>query len=238
MRQTRLVSDLSDACARAIRLISICAEPRTGPGGDEGVEEAPAFPCGLCKRQTPKGQDEPASVVSEEMGIGDLAMVEAMGQEGLRLVFMVLLSERHVPHPRRPIRELRCVAAAGIGQHRCLQSCVLNPIHHLTPAEDYTAEKSIADRSCARDDGWAGPVHMLSYLGPSWCQKPPRFQAAQVVPQHPRYGTSKGCDLGFATAGNYGHIRRISSPSSRPREALTGEVTGRGYEDISFMFGD
>ncbi len=67
------------------------------------------------------------------------------------------------------------------------------PIITLTPAEDYTAGE-INEPEKVKCDGprvGTAQLHMLSYLGPNWCQKPPRFTAEQAV-RHTRNITDKG----------------------------------------------
>ena len=58
---------------------------------------------------------------------------------------------------------------------------VLNPIITLTPEEDYTAGEINEPDKVVCNGRWIGTAqfHMLSYLGPNWCQKPPRFQLDQ-----------------------------------------------------------
>jgi alpha-L-fucosidase len=70
---------------------------------------------------------------------------------------------------------------------------VENPIITLTPAEDYTAGEINAPDKVKCDGPRVGTaqLHMLSYLGPNWCQKPPRFTAEQTV-QYTRSITDKG----------------------------------------------
>ena len=60
---------------------------------------------------------------------------------------------------------------------------VLNPIITLTPEEDYTAGEINDPGKVVCSGRWVGKAQfqMLSFLGPSWCQKPPRFKADQVV---------------------------------------------------------
>ena len=60
---------------------------------------------------------------------------------------------------------------------------VLNPIITLTPEEDYTAGEINDPGKVVCGGRWVDKAQfqMLSYLGPSWCQKPPRFKVDQVV---------------------------------------------------------
>jgi hypothetical protein len=60
---------------------------------------------------------------------------------------------------------------------------VLNPIITLTPEEDYTAGEINDPGKVLCPGRWVGKAqfHMLSFLGPAWCQKPPRFSADQVA---------------------------------------------------------
>ena len=53
----------------------------------------------------------------------------------------------------------------------------------LTPDEDYTAGEINEPDKVVRAGRCVGQAqfHMPSYLGLSWCQKPPRFKTAQVV---------------------------------------------------------
>jgi alpha-L-fucosidase len=60
---------------------------------------------------------------------------------------------------------------------------VKDPVETMTPAEDYTAGE-INDPDKVKCPGrWVGGAqfHMLSYLGPSWAQVPPRFTNDQVI---------------------------------------------------------
>ena len=60
---------------------------------------------------------------------------------------------------------------------------VLDPIITLTPEEDYTAGEINDPGKVVCRGRWVGKAQfqMLSFLGPSWCQKPPRFNADQVA---------------------------------------------------------
>lgn len=77
-------------------------------------------------------------------------------------------------------------AAARAGNPDCIVAFnpgVLNPIITLTPDEDYTAGEINDPEKVVCNGRWVGQAqfHILSYLGPSWCQKPPRFNPQQVV---------------------------------------------------------
>jgi len=60
---------------------------------------------------------------------------------------------------------------------------VINPIITLTPAEDYTAGEINEPDKVKCEGRWVGSAqfHMLSFLGPMWCQSPPRFKNWQVI---------------------------------------------------------
>jgi len=60
---------------------------------------------------------------------------------------------------------------------------VMVPIISLTPFEDYTAGEINEPEKVTCPGRWSdgAQFHMLSYLGPSWAQSPPRFTAEQVV---------------------------------------------------------
>ena len=60
---------------------------------------------------------------------------------------------------------------------------MLNPVITLTPAEDYTAGEINEPDRVVCPGRWVGTAyfHMLSYLGPQWCQSPPRFSREQVI---------------------------------------------------------
>ena len=79
---------------------------------------------------------------------------------------------------------------------------VQNPIITLTPEEDYTAGEINEPDKVVCGGRWVGQAqfHMLSYLGPSWCRKPPRFTAAQVVAITKESRISGGGDLGRAAS--------------------------------------
>ena len=77
-------------------------------------------------------------------------------------------------------------AAARAGNPRSIVAFnpgVLYPIITLTPEEDYTAGEINEPDKVVCTGRWVGRAHfhMLSYLGPAWCQKPPRFSAEQVL---------------------------------------------------------
>lgn len=86
---------------------------------------------------------------------------------------------------------------------------VLNPIITLTPEEDYTAGEINDPGKVACSGRWVGTAQfqMLSFLGPNWCQKPPRFTADQVV-DFTRAITDKGGAVTWDVppAGVNGHI--------------------------------
>ena len=60
---------------------------------------------------------------------------------------------------------------------------VFTPVRSLTPYEDYTAgEINEPDRVvCTGRRLGSAQFHILSYLGPSWAQSPPRFTDEQVI---------------------------------------------------------
>lgn len=60
---------------------------------------------------------------------------------------------------------------------------VIVPIMTMTPFEDYTAGEINEPDKVECPGRWLkhAQSHMLSYLGPSWAQSPPRFSAEQAV---------------------------------------------------------
>lgn len=88
-------------------------------------------------------------------------------------------------HPDAPNFESFAAAAraGNPGSIVAFNPGVVYPIMTLTPFEDYTAgEINEPDKvECA--ERWVGTaqLHMLSYLGPSWAQSPPRFTNEQVL---------------------------------------------------------
>jgi len=60
---------------------------------------------------------------------------------------------------------------------------VLNPVITLTDQEDYTAGEINEPAQVKCPGRWVGQAqfHMLSYLGPTWGQGPPRFKNEQAI---------------------------------------------------------
>ncbi len=98
-------------------------------------------------------------------------------------------------HPDAPNFESFAAAArAGNGDSIvAFNPGVENPVITLTPAEDYTAGEINEPGKVVCEGSRVGTAQfqMLSYLGPNWCAKPPRFTAEQVV-QYTRNITDKG----------------------------------------------
>jgi alpha-L-fucosidase len=88
-------------------------------------------------------------------------------------------------HPKPPNFE-SFAAAARAGNPNSIVAFnpgVINPIITLTPAEDYTAGEINEPDKVKCEGRWVGAAqfHMLSFLGPMWCQSPPRFLNGQVI---------------------------------------------------------
>lgn len=73
------------------------------------------------------------------------------------------------------------------------------PIITMTPFEDYTAGEitepgkvECTGRWVTGEDGARAHFHVLSYLGPQWCQSPPRFPDEQVIAFTRRVNESGG----------------------------------------------
>lgn len=60
---------------------------------------------------------------------------------------------------------------------------VLNPIITMTPLEDYTAGEINEPEQVSCPGRWVNQAqfHMLTFLGPQWCQSPPHYTTEQVI---------------------------------------------------------
>ena len=185
-----LVSDLSAAlCARHIRLMVYL--PSGAPDRDKDASEAlewkpGKYPLWTYENGRAKGQDDRLVSFQRKWE----AVITNWSKHWGRKVAGWWFDGCYYPdamyrHPEAPNFE-SFAAAARAGNPDSMVAFnpgVRNPIITLAPEEDYTAgeinepEKVVcAERAVGR-----AQFHMLSYLGPSWCQKPPRFKTAQVV---------------------------------------------------------
>jgi len=79
-----------------------------------------------------------------------------------------------------------CAAAARAGDPDSIIAFnpgVLNPIISLSEHEDYTAGEINEPGQVQCPGRWVNGTqfHLLSYLGPSWAQGPPRFANQQII---------------------------------------------------------
>ena len=185
-----LVSDLSDALrARHIRLMVYL--PAGAPDRDKEAMKAlewkaGQFPLWTYANGKPKGQDDRLASFQRKWE----SVIGQWSKQWGRKVSGWWFDGCYYPdamyrHPQAP-NFASFAAAARAGNPDSIVAFnpgVLNPIITLTPAEDYTAGEINEPDKVVCAGRWVGRAqfHMLSYLGPSWCQKPPRFKPAQVA---------------------------------------------------------
>jgi hypothetical protein len=185
-----LVADLSDALrARHIRLMVYL--PAGAPDRDKAATQAlqwkaGQFPLWTYENGKPKGQDDRLVAFQRKWE----SVIAEWSRRWGRKVSGWWFDGCYYPdamyrHPDAP-NFASFAAAARAGNADSLVAFnpgVLNPIITLTPDEDYTAGEINEPDKVVCAGRWVGKAqfHMLSYLGPSWCQKPPRFKGAEVV---------------------------------------------------------
>ncbi len=185
-----LVSDLSDALrARHIRLLVYL--PSGAPDRDKAATKAlewkaGQFPLWTYKDGKPKGQDDRLASFQRKWE----SVIAEWSKRWGRKVSGWWFDGCYYPdamyrHPQAP-NFASFAAAARAGNPDSIVAFnpgVLNPIITLTPEEDYAAGEINEPDKVVCAGRWVGQAQfqMLSYLGPSWCQKPPRFKAAQIV---------------------------------------------------------
>jgi hypothetical protein len=211
-----LVSDLSDALrARHIRLLVYL--PSGAPDRDKAAVQAlewkaGQFPLWTYKDGKPKGQDDRLASFQRKWESFIAEWSERWGRKVSGWWFDgCYYPDAMYRHPETP-NFASFAAAARAGNPDSLVAFnpgVLNPIITLTPEEDYTAGEINEPDKVVCTGRWVGQAQfqMLSYLGPSWCQKPPRFKAGQVV-SITRSITDKGGVVTWDVppAGINGHI--------------------------------
>lgn len=185
-----LVADLSAALrAKKIRLMVYL--PAGAPDRDreamKALEwEAGKFPLWTYEKGKPKGQDDRLVSFQKkwESVIAEWSKRWGRNVSGWWFdgCYYPDAMYRHAEPPN--FASFAAAARAGNpGSIVAFNPGVLNPIITLTPEEDYTAGENNEPDKVACPGRWVDTAqfHMLSYLGPNWCQKPPRFKAEQVV---------------------------------------------------------
>ncbi|MEK7707944.1 MAG: alpha-L-fucosidase, partial [Verrucomicrobiota bacterium] len=185
-----LVADLAEALrARRIRLMVYL--PAGAPDRDQEAMKAlewkaGQFPLWTYENGKPKGQDDRLAAFQKKWE----AVIAEWSKRWGRRVSGWWFDGCYYPdamyrHPEAP-NFASFAAAVRSGNPKSIVAFnpgVLDPIITLTPEEDYTAGEINDPGKVVCGGRWVGQAqfHMLSYLGPSWCQKPPRFNADQVV---------------------------------------------------------
>jgi alpha-L-fucosidase len=185
-----LVSDLSEALrARRIRLMVYL--PAGAPDRDmeamKALEwKAGRFPLWTYENGKPTGQDDRLAAFQRKWE----AVIAEWSKRWGRRVSGWWFDGCYYPDAMYRFPEApnfaSFAAAARSGNPNSIVAFnpgVRNPIITLTPEEDYTAGEINDPGKVTCHGRWVGQAqfHMLSFLGPSWCQKPPRFTADQVV---------------------------------------------------------
>ena len=211
-----LVSDLAEALrAKRIRLMVYLPSgaPDRDPEAMKALEwKAGEFPLWTYEHGKPKGQDDRLVAFQKKW---ETVIAEWSKRWGRQIsgwwfdgCYYPDAMYRHSEAPNFA----SFAAAARAGNPDSIVAFnpgVLNPIITVTPEEDYTAGEINDPGKVVCGGPWVGKAqfHMLSFLGPAWCQKPPRFSAEQVV-AFTRSITDKGgavtWDLPPASAN--GHI--------------------------------
>jgi len=185
-----LVSDLSEALrVKHIRLMVYL--PSGAPDRDKEAMKAlewkaGQFPLWTYQNGKPKGQDDRLVQFQRkwESVIADWS--KRWGRRVSGWWFDGCYYPDTMYHYPEPPNFASFAAAARSGNPDSIVAFnpgVLNPIITLTPEEDYTAGEINEPGNVVCRGRWVGQAQfqMLSFLGPSWCQKPPRFNAEQVV---------------------------------------------------------
>ena len=185
-----LVADLSEALrARRIRLLVYL--PAGAPDRDKeamkALEWKPGqFPLWTYADGKPKGQDDRLASFQRKW---ESVIAQWSKQWGTNVSGWwfdgCYYPDAMYRHPEAP-NFASFAAAARAGNPDSIVAFnpgVLNPIINLAPAEDYTAGEINEPDKVVCAGRWVGRAQfqMLSYLGPSWCQKPPRFKPEQVA---------------------------------------------------------
>ena len=188
--QRDLVSDLSDALrARHIRLMVYL--PAGAPDRDKEAMKAlewksGQFPLWTYVNGKPKGQDDRFAAFQRKW---ESVIAQWSKQWGTNVsgwwfdgCYYPDAMYRHSEAPNFA----SFAAAARAGNPDSIVAFnpgVLNPIINLAPEEDYSAGEINEPDKVVCAGRWVerAQFHMLSYLGPSWCQKPPRFQPTKVA---------------------------------------------------------
>jgi hypothetical protein len=185
-----LVSDLSKAL-QAKRIQLMVYLPSGAPDRDQEAKnalewKAGRFPLWTYENGKPKGQDDRLAGFQKKW---ESVIAEWSKRWGRRVSGWwfdgCYYPDAMYRHPEAP-NFASFAAAVRSGNPKSIvafNSGVVNPIINLTPEEDYTAGGINEPDKVVCGGRWVGQAqfHMLSYLGPSWCQKPPRFTADQVV---------------------------------------------------------
>jgi len=185
-----LVLDLSAALrAKQIRLMVYL--PAGAPDRDKEAMkalgwEAGKYPLWTYENGKPKGQDDRLVSFQEKW---ESVIAEWSNRWGNKVSGWwfdgCYYPDAMYRHPAPP-NFASFATAARTGNPRSIVAFnpgVLNPIITLTPEEDYTAGEINEPNKVVCPGRWVGTAqfHMLSYLGPNWCQSPPRFKLDQVV---------------------------------------------------------
>jgi len=185
-----LVADLSEALsARRIRLMVYL--PAGAPDRDKDAMKAlewkaGQFPLWTYKNGKPKGQDDRFAAFQRKW---ESVIAQWSKQWGRKVsgwwfdgCYYPDAMYRHAEAPN--FASFAGAARAGNPDSIvAFNPGVLNPIINLAPEEDYTAGEINEPDKVVCAGRWVGRAqfHMLSYLGPTWFQKPPRFKSAQIV---------------------------------------------------------
>ncbi len=185
-----LVSNLSEALrAKGIRLMVYL--PSGAPDRDQEAMKAfewkpGQFPLCTYVNGKPKGQDDRLAAFQKKWE----SVIAEWSKRWGRQVSGWWFDGCYYPdamyrHPEAP-NFASFAAAARAGNPDSVVAFnpgVLDHIITLTPEEDYTAGEINDPGKVVCPGRWVAKAqfHMLSFLGPTWCQKPPRFKADQVV---------------------------------------------------------
>ena len=211
-----LVSDLSAALRKKkIRLMVYL--PSGAPDRDKEAMkalewEAGKFPLWTYKNGKPTGQDPRLASFQRKWEAVIAEWSKRWGSKVSGWWFDgCYYADAMYRHPEPP-NFASLAGAACAGNPKSLVAFnpgVVNPIITLTPEEDYTAGEINEPDKVVCGGRWVGTaqLHMLSYLGPTWCQKPPRFTAEQVGSFTRRITEKQGAvTWDVPPAGVNGHI--------------------------------
>ncbi|HOX37541.1 MAG TPA: alpha-L-fucosidase [Candidatus Brocadiia bacterium] len=183
-----LISDIHKAIApKGIRLLVYL--PSGGPAADKAASEKLEWRWGTTGGWPQGGGDETGERLEAFQKMWEAVISDWSKRWGGKVSGWwfdgCYFSDAMYKHPDEP-NFASFASAARAGNPDSIVAFnpgVLYPIINLTPEEDYTAGEINEPDRVECNGRWVkgAQFHMLSYLGPSWCQSPPRFDNIRAI---------------------------------------------------------